>query len=287
MAAVFKRDFKSYMVTMIGCVFVAFVICLISIYYSYYCLNSGYPYFGDVLCSIAYMVILALPILTMKSFADERKSKTDQMLYTSSLTVGKVVAGKYLAMAAVWALPMLVLCICPLILSQFGTVHYASDYSAILAVFLVGCAYIAIGMFISSLTESTIIAGVITFGVLLILQLMKGITSFISVKPSGSFVIIMIAVFAAAGIYYLLTKNPYMASGLAGAGFIALIAAYIKNKSMFYNLVPKFLNQIPLTDSLSNFSMKIFDVEAVVYYLSVLVVFVFLTTQTIQKRRYS
>lgn len=287
MSAVFKRDFKSYMVTMIGCVFVAFVICLISIYYSYYCLNSGYPYFGDVLCSIAYMVILALPILTMKSFADERKSKTDQMLYTSSLTVGKVVAGKYLAMAAVWALPMLVLCICPLILSQFGTVNYASDYSAILAVFLVGCAYIAIGMFISSLTESTIIAGVITFGVLLILQLMKGITSFISVKPSASFGIIMIAVFAAAGIYYLLAKNLYIASGLAGAGFIALIAAYIKNKSIFYNLVPKFLNQIPLTSSLSNFSMKIFDVEAVVYYLSVLVVFVFLTTQTIQKRRYS
>lgn len=287
MLAVFKRDFKSYMVTMIGCVFVAFVICLISIYYSYYCLNNGYPYFGDVLCSVAYMIILALPILTMKSFAEEKKSKTDQMLYTSSLTVGKVVVGKYLAMMAVWAMPIIVLCMCPLILSQFGSVNYASDYSAIFAVFLVGCAYTAVGMFISSLTESTIIAGVITFGVLLILQLMQGITSFISVQPSASLIIILIAVLIAAGVYYLLTKNFYISIGLAAAGIAVIIIAYVKNKRAFYNLVPNFLNQIPLTDSLSNFSMKIFDVEAVIYYISVLVVFVFLTTQTIQKRRYS
>lgn len=287
MLAVLKRDLKSYFVSMIGCVFIAFVVCIISVFFSYYCLNNGYPYFGDVLCSMSYMIILALPILTMKSFAEERKSKTDQMLYTSSVSIGKIVIGKYLAMVVIWLIPMLVFCICPLVLSKFGHVNYVSDYSTILAVFLVGCAYIAIGMFISSLTESTIIAGVITFGILLIMQLMTGITSFISSEPFTSMIGLIIAALIVSGIYFLLSKNTAVTGILAVVLVMAVIIAYIYDSSLFNNLIPGFLNQIPLTDSLNNFSMKVFDLSAAVYYISVMFVFVFLTTQTIQKRRYS
>lgn len=287
MLAVFKRDLKSFYVTMIGCAFTAFIVGIVGIYFSYYCLNSGYPYFGDVLCNVANIMLLALPIITMKSFAEEQKTKTDQILYTSRLSITKIVLGKFLAMTTVWLLPILLCCICPIIVNHLGRAHYSSDYSSILAVFLLGCAYIAIGMFISSLTESSIIAGVSTFAILLIFQLMNGITSFYSKTAFASLIGLLVLIVAFSGIYYLLTKNKYIAYLIAILGSIVLILLYFNNESSFNNLLPDFLNKIPLTSSLYNFSMKIFDVTALIYYISVIAVFIFLTTQSIKKRRYS
>lgn len=287
MLAIYKRDLKSYFVTMIGSIFIAFSVAVVGIYFSYYCLKNGYPYYGDVICSIAYMLMLALPILTMRSFAEEQKTKSDQILYTSGSSITSIVVGKYLAMVTVWLVPILICGLGPLVLSEFGTPSYKSDYAAILAVFLVGCAYIAVGMFISSLTESPILAAVITFGLLLLLQLMGGITSFISAKAFSSLVGLIIAVCLIALVYYLMSKNSFVAITIGFLGITVLIILYIMNQEKFNNFLPEFLNQIPLTDSLNNFSLKIFDIRALIYYLSVGFVFVFLTTQSIKKRRYS
>lgn len=287
MLTVYKRELRSYYVSMIGCAFTAFVIGIVSIYFSYYCLNNGYPYFGDVICNVANIMLLAIPIITMKSFAEEQKTKTDQMLYTSSISITKITIGKYLAMVTIWMIPMLLCCICPLIVHKLGKAYFSSDYAAIFAVFLLGCAYIAIGMFISSLTESTIIAGVSTFALLLVFQLMSGITSFISNTAFTSLVGLLVVLIIASGIYYLLSKNKYITYALLIVGCILLIIFYIFKESAFVNLLPGFLNKIPLTDSLYNFSIKIFDFTAIVYYLSIIGVFIFLTTQSIKKRRYS
>lgn len=287
MNAVYKRDLKSYFNSMIGCMYIAFIVALVGIYFSFYNMKSGYPYFGDVLNSVAYIVFLALPMLTMRSFSEEIKSKTDQILYTSKVSIGKIVVGKYLSMVTVFAIPILILCFCPLIISAFGSHDFRSDYSCILAVFLIGCAYIAMGMFISSLTESPIIAAVITFAVLLVLQLMTGLTSFIPSSEIGSFIGCLIAVIVAGLIYYSLAKNGFMAAVLVVIAGIALTVVYIVKSSLFANLLPTFLNKIPLTQSLNNFSLKTFDVTAIIYYVSVGCMFIFLTVQSIQKKRYS
>lgn len=287
MSAVYKRDLKSYFNSMIGCLYISFIVALVGIYFSYYNMKSGYPYFGDVLNSVAYIIFLALPILTMRSFADELRSKTDQILYTSGVPVGKIVLGKYFSMVTIFAIPILILCFCPIIISAFGSHDFKTDYSCILAVFLIGCAYIAMGMFISSLTESPIIAAVITFAVLLILQLMSGITSFIPTSEIGSYAGCMIAVIVAGLVYYSLAKNGYMAAILVAVAGIAVTIVYIVKSSLFADLLPTFLNKIPLTESLNNFSLKTFDVTAVIYYVSVGCMFIFLTIQSIQKKRYS
>lgn len=287
MTAVYKRDLKSYFGSMIGCLYIAFILALVGIYFSFYNMQGGYPYFGDVLNSISYIIFLALPILTMRSFSEEIRTKTDQILYTSRVSIGKIVMGKYLSMVTVFAIPILILCLCPVIIAQFGNHDFKTDYSCILAVFLIGCAYIAMGMFVSSLTESPIIAAVITFAVLLVLQLMNGITSFIPTTEFGSFIGCILAVIVVALIYYALAKNGFAAAILCVVGGVALTILYIVKSSVYANLLPNFLNKIPLTESLNNFSLKTFDVTAIIYYISVGGLFVFLTTQSIQKKRYS
>lgn len=287
MLAVYKRDLKSYFDSMIGCVYIAFILGFIGIYFSFYNLRSGYPYFGDVLNSVSYMVILALPILTMRCFSEERKSKTDQILYTSRVSIGKIVIGKYLSMVTIFAIPMAVFCTYPIIISKLGSANFKGDYSSILAVFLIGCAYIALGMFMSSLTESPIIAAVITFAILLILQLMTGITNFMPATALGSLIGCLILMIAASIIYYAIAKNAFMAGTIGIAGFVILIVIYVLKSSLYKNLLPAFLNKVPLTESLDNFSLQTFDVTAIIYYVSVGVLFIFLTTQSIQKKRYS
>ena len=97
----------------------------------------------------------------MKSFAEDRKNKTDQLLLTSPVSLVEIVLGKYLAMVTVFAIPCVIYCIFPLIIKLQGTAHFLVDYSSILAFFLLGCVFIAIGMFLSSLTESPVIAAII------------------------------------------------------------------------------------------------------------------------------
>lgn len=287
MLAVYKRDLKSYFDSMIGCVYIAFIIAFVSIYFAYYNLRMGYPYFGDVMCSVAYILMLALPILTMRSFAEERKSKTDQILYTSKSSVAGIVMGKYLAMVTIYFIPILWFCVFPLIISAFGSHDFKGDYSCILIVFLIGCAYIALGMFLSSLTESPIIAAVMTFAILLILQLMSGITNFISSSSLASFIGCAIVVLIAAFIYYAIARNGFVTGIIGVVGIVALLIMYMVKGSVFSNFIPTVLNKLPLTNALNNFALHTFDVSGVVYCISFGFLFIFLTTQSIQKRRYS
>ena len=287
MLAVYKRDLKSYFDSMIGCVYIAFIIAFVSIYFAYYNLRMGYPYFGDVMCSVAYILMLALPILTMRSFAEERKSKTDQILYTSKSSVAGIVMGKYLAMVTIYFIPILWFCVFPLIISAFGSHDFKGDYSCIFIVFLIGCAYIALGMFLSSLTESPIIAAVMTFAILLILQLMSGITNFISSSSLASFIGCAIVVLIAAFIYYAIARNGFVTGIIGVVGIVALLIMYMVKGSVFSNFIPTVLNKLPLTNALNNFALHTFDVSGVVYCISFGFLFIFLTTQSIQKRRYS
>ena len=168
MLAVFKREFKSYFQSVIGWLFVAAFLAMFGLYFYIYNLLQGYPYVYYTLSAITVVFLIAVPVLTMRSFAEERKSKTDQLLLTAPVSPGKLVLGKYLAMAAVFTVDIAVFCVAPLILRAFGTVPMGESYIAILAFWLYGCACIAVGMFISSLTESQVIAAVLTFAVLFV-----------------------------------------------------------------------------------------------------------------------
>ncbi len=288
MRAIYKRELRSYFHSMIGYVFIAFLVAFTGIYFMAYNLNYGYPYFSYVLSGIIFIYLLAVPILTMRSFAEDRKNKTDQLLLTAPVNLFQIVMGKYLAMVTILAVPCLIYLLFPLIIKSQGTAYILVDYLSILVFFLLGCVYIAIGMFISSLTESTILAAIGTFGVLLVLYLWSGILDFLPASAmanaAGLAFLLTCVVFAV----WQMTKNWVLSAGLEAVSIIGCIAVYVWKSSLFENLLSSWLGKQDLIEMLTGIAANhLFDLSGIVLCFSVIAVCIFLTMQMIQKRRWS
>ena len=288
MLAIYKRELRSYFQSMVGCVFIAFLMVFTGIYFVAYNLTAGYPYFSYTLSGSLIVFIVGIPLITMRSFSEERKNRTDQLLLTAPVSLGKVVMGKYLAMATVIAIPNVIFCIYPLIIKSQGTAYLTVDYISIFVFFLLGCVYAAIGMFMSSLTESQIIAFISTFGILLVLYLWDGILSMLPSSAvsglAGVLVLLSVAVF----YIWNMTGNYIIAGAIEIIGIVAGVVVYIVDSSLYENLLTNLLGKLALANVFTDItSNNIVDVTGIVFYLSIIVVFVFLTVQSIQKRRWS
>ncbi len=287
MTAVYKRELRSYLTSMIGYLFMFFILLLTGIYFSAYQLAAAYPKFEYTLSALTFVFLISVPILTMRVLAEERKQKTDQLLLTSPVSVEKIVLGKYLALVTIFAIPMLIMCLYPLLMSKFGTVSFAAAYTAILGFFLLGCANLAIGVFISSLTESQVIAAVLTFVFLFAFYMMNGISSFFSEGSLSTCITFGLLILAAAIIIYTMIKNFLISAVICVAGEIALAIVYIVNSGFFSGGIQKVLNIFNLSSHFDNFANAIFDIKGIVYFLSVIVICMFLTVQSIVKRRWN
>ena len=235
MAAIFKRELKSYFHNVIGWLFIAAYLFVLGLYFTVYNLMNAYPMISYTLSGALFLFIITFPILSMRVLSEERKNKTDQLLLTAPVSTGKIVMGKYLAMAVIFGIVNIVACIYPIIMSFFGTVDLPQAYAAILGFLLYGLSCIAIGMFISSLTESQVLAAV------------------------GSFAVMFIT---------------FMMSGLAGM--------ITSGEGIVYNFLEIFDLQTPATNLMDGS----LDLCSVLYYLTVIFIFCFLTTWSIQKRRW-
>ncbi|MBO5282542.1 MAG: Gldg family protein [Lachnospiraceae bacterium] len=236
MLAIYKKELRSYFHSFIGLLFIGVSLFFIGLYYLVYCLMYGYPYFSYVINSVIVLFMLTVPVLTMRIMAEERRSKTDQLILTAPITVGQIVMGKFLALVTILAVPTLISAFYPLILLKFGSVPLGESYLALLAFFLYGMVSIAIGILVSSLTESQVIAAVLGFVLLFVGYMMPSLCSLIS--SSGN---------------------------------------WLTNILSLYDLYTPFV--LLLNGTL--------DVGSVVYYVSLTALVLFLTTQSIQKRRYS
>lgn len=288
MLAIYKRELRSYFQSMVGCVFVAFLVLFTGIYFTAYNLTAGYPYFSYTLSGSLIVFIVGIPLITMRSFAEERKNKTDQLLLTAPVSLTKVVLGKYLAMATVVAIPNLVFCLFPLIIKMNGKAYLKVDYISIAVFFLLGCVYLAIGMFLSTLTESQIIAFITTFGTLLLLYLWDGIMEFLPSSASGCMVGILLILSLIIFYIWQITSNWILSAVLEAVCVIACVVSYFVKSSLYENLLSKLLGKLAFADIFTGITQNhIVDMSGIVLYLSVIIVFIFLTVQTIQKRRWS
>ena len=287
MTAIYKRELKSYLTSMVGYLFIFFILVLTGIYFSAYQLSAAYPKFEYTLSAVTFVFLIGVPILTMRVLAEERKQKTDQLLLTAPVSVGNIVIGKYLALVTVYAIPILVMCTYPLIMSKFGTVAFGSAYTAILGFFLLGCANIAIGVFMSALTESQVIAAVLTFVLLFAFYMMNGISSFFSKTSMSTCVTFGLLILAAAIILYTMIKNALISAIAAVIGEVILVVIYVVKSSVFEGGIQKVLNIFSLSGHFDNFTSNIFDIKGIVYFLSVIAVCLFLTMQSISKRRWN
>ena len=180
MLAIFKREFKSLFWNITGWLFIGITLALFGLYFFVYNLSYGYPYISYSLSAIAFLFMVTVPILTMRVLAEEKHAKTDQLLLTAPISVGKIVLGKFLALALVYTICIGVICVAPLVLMIFGEVPLAETYVGILGFCLYGLATIAIGTFVSSLTESQVISAVVSFGLIFVGYMMSSICSVIS-----------------------------------------------------------------------------------------------------------
>lgn len=296
MLAIYKKELRSYFTSMIGWVFIAFMLVLVGLYFMVYNLLNGYTNFSYVFQGVQmFFVFLLVPVLTMRIVAEENRQKTDQLLYTAPVSISKIILGKYLALITLFGLAMLVVCTYPLILSGLvkgvatGTesVDFAIAYGSALGFFLLGSAYIAIGLFISSLTESQVIAAVASGVIMIFTYLMSSLASLL---PSGhTFSFWFLAVLAAALAFglHMWIHNGWMAALIGLIAEIALTVTFILNTEAFDGILRKSLEAVSIIERYDNFTLGIFDVSALIYYLSVCFLFVFITIQRIRKKRWS
>lgn len=287
MTAVYKRELRSYLTSMTGYLFIFFILLLTGIYFSAYQLDIAYPKFEYTLSAMTFVFLICVPILTMRTLAEERKQKTDQLLLTSPVSVGKIIMGKYLALVTVFAVPMAIICFYPLVMSKFGDISFGTAYTAVLGFFLLGCANLAIGVFISSLTESQVIAAVLTFVLLFAFFMMNGISSFFSEGSLSTCITFGLLILAVSIIIYSMIKNFMISALVCVIGEVILAAVYMINSSFFAGGIQKVLQIFNLSGHFDNFANGIFDINGIVYYLSVIAVCVFLTVQSIVKRRWN
>ena len=287
MTAIYKKEFRGFLNSMIGYVFIAFLLVVSGIYFTAYHLQAMYPKFSYTLQGVLFVFLIAVPVLTMRTLAEERKQKTDQLLLTAPVSVESIVMGKYLALVSVLGITILILALYPLILSQFGTISYAESYLSLFGFFLMGCTYLAVGLFISSLTESQVIAAVLTFLALFVSYVMEGIADFFPDTAIASFASLVAVVLLVAAFLYHMTKQKILTAVVAIGGVGVLTVLYFINGSAFEGVIQKVLGIVNITDHFTEFANGIFDVTGLVYYLSFIIVCLFLTVQSIQKRRWS
>ena len=288
MLAIYKREVKSYFQSMIGCVFVAFLTAFTGIYFTAYNLTAGYPYFSYTLSGSLIVFLVGIPLITMKSFAEERKNKTDQLLLTAPISLVKVVLGKYLAMVTVVAVPNMIFCLYPLLIQMNGTAYLKIDYISIGVFFLLGCVYIAIGMFMSALTESQIIAFISTFGVLLVLYLWDGLMGFLPSSALSCMTGVIVLLSMVVLYLWQMTSNRVLCAVSEAAIVIGCVGTYLIKPGLFENLLTKLLGNLALANVFTGITANhIVDVSGLALYLSVIVVCICLTIQAIQKKRWS
>ena len=287
LSAIYRREVRSYFCGMTGAIFMAFILCMTGIYMTVYNLMGGYPNFEVALSGMAFVFLIAVPVLTMRSFSEEKHARTDQLLYALPLSMTAVVMAKFLAMVTVLAIPVGVMCLYPLLLATFGTVSLGSAYGAILAFFLLGCALVSIGMFLSSLTESQVIAAVLGVAAMLFCYLMNGIAGLIPTTAAASFVAFLLLACAVGLIVQAVTKDTTAALTVTAVLVFGIAGLYFWKSELFAGTFPKLLQSLALFDRLSDFTNGIFDLTAIVYYLSVCGLFCFLTVQSMEKKRFA
>lgn len=287
MIAVFKREFKSYFINLSGYVFIGVLWLFSGIFSTVFNFMYQYSSYEFALGNLTTVLMLIVPILTMRSIAEDKRTKTDMLLYSLPLSATEVVLGKYFAMLGVWGVTCLGMGLTPIVIGMFGEVNFASAYGALLGFFLLGGALIAVCTFVSSLTENQLIAAIGGIASSLGLYLLGSLVGMLPASAIASLVCFIAVAAALTAIVYYLTRN-YIITGAVGVLTIApIIIVYLINSAIFESAFPKTVEYLALFDRYNSFLGGIFDVGAVVYYISFAVFFIFLTVQSFDKRRWS
>lgn len=287
MIAVLKHELRLYFQSLTAYVFGAFLLLVVGIGAMLYNLQAAVSNFEYVLSFSSMVFAVIVPILTMRVIAEERKQKTDQLLYSLPISTTSVIVGKYLALLAVYLIPLAFICLYPLIFSQYGEVYLLTSYGSLFAFFVMGAALIAVGVFISSLTENQGFAAGIGVAVILFNYFSVSLAEYTSATAFGSAVALFVLSALIGWIIKNLTRNETVGYGIGLALMFTTTVFYIIDSTKFEGLLPDIMKKLSLFDRFETFVNGVFDLTALVYFVSVIVFFLFLSVQSLEKRRYN
>lgn len=287
MTAVLKHEMRAYSHSISAYLFCAFLLVFVGIGAMMYNIQSAVANFEYVLEFVCIGLTVIIPVLTMRSIAEEKRQKTDQLLYSLPLKTSDIVMGKYIAMLTMYLAPLLIVAIYPLIFAQYGEVYLLTAYGSLFAFFMLGAALIAVGMFISSLTDNQGFAAGISIALFLFNYFSVTLAENISSTSFGAALAVGLMALVLGVIVYHLTRSVSIGYAV-GIGILAAacIAVYVDSSSLA-ELLPNVMKSLSLFSRFYVFVNGVFDMTSIVFYLSVIVLFLLLTVQSLEKRRYN
>ena len=287
MIAILKHELRLYFHSLTAYVFGAFLLVMIGVGAMLYNINAAYSNFEYVLSFSSLIFAIIVPILTMRVIAEERKQKTDQLLYSLPISTTKIIVGKYIALLILYLIPLAVVCMYPLIFSQYGEVYLLTSYGSLLAYFIMGAALIAVGVFVSSLTENQGFAAGIGIAAILFNYFSVSLAEYATATALGSAIVLFVLAAGLGWIIYHLTKNSNLGY-IVGLGLMAIVVgSYFLVPDKLEGLIPEVMKTLSLFDRFETFVNGVFDLTAIVYFVSIIVFFLFLSVQSLEKRRYN
>ncbi|MGI5963889.1 MAG: ABC transporter permease [Lawsonibacter sp.] len=287
MTAILKHELRNYFHSLTAYVFGAFLLAFVGIGSMIYNIQAAVSNFEYVLNFGSLIFVVIVPILTMRTIAEERKQRTDQLLYSLPLSTTQIILGKYAALLILYLIPLAIIALYPLIFAQFGEVYLLTSYGSIFAFFLLGAALIAVGIFISSLTDNQGLAAGIGIAVILLNYYSVSLSEHVSSTAAGSVVSLLVLILILGAVVRYLTKNTTLAYALSLILTAGILVLLFLDSTLFEGLLPLLMTKLSLFDRFTTFVNGVFDLTAVVYYLTVIVFFLFLSVQSLEKRRYN
>ncbi len=235
MFAIYKKEMRAYFSTFVGYIFIAAFLVVAGLLFILTVLSQGED--ADITTyytSVIFSFVVLIPLLTMKLFTDEKKQKTETLLLTSPVSLFGMVFAKYLAAMSMFASTLAVSCVNLIPLYMYGDQNTAVILGNLFSVLLIGSGFIAIGLFVSSLTENQLVSAVVTIGAIMILLALGLLSSSVGFQP-------------------------------------------IRVVLNFFSIFSRY----------TYFTYGIVDYSSLIYYLSITVVFLFLTVRAFERRRWA
>lgn len=289
MKAIFKKEFASFFKSPLGFVFIGVFEAIFGIYFVMTVYSGVAEYGAYVLNGVSSFLIFLLPLLSMRSLSEESKNRTDQMLLTAPIKSWDIILGKFFAQMVVVVIALAVTFIQPLVLVVVysAAVDWAVTICGYIGIVLLCAILLAIGMFISSLTDSQLIAAIATIALFLVLTLLNGVSTAFPTDALFSFVIILIILLAVTFILYKNLKAILPAAVVGGVLIVGATVVYFVYSDFYEGLLATIVSWLnPMTRYWALYD-GVLKISTVVFFFAASFFFLFLANQRLEKKRWA
>jgi len=286
MIAIIKKELRFYFTSAPGYIFLAGFLFMNALFFVMNNINALSSNYMATLGSMTIVFLIIIPILTMQLFAEETKQRTDQLLFTAPIPIWKITLAKYIGALTLFLLAMGISVIFPFIMTFYGDVSASETFGIYLGFILLGAGFIAVGLFISCLTNNPIVAAIGSFAALFLMYILNNIALSMPQDRLSSAIFLGVCVLVIAYVLYDATKNYYapIVFGILAAG--AGVLMWFMNVYFFDALILRVLNWFSVLHRFGSFTMGVLALADAVYYVTFAAAFIYLTINTLEKRRW-